>query len=87
MPPSTRSVFRAAEFLKDVCVDLSVVGIDKQLCGGSLKGLCSLWADLNVDFLSYGAMLFVIAQLMFMGEGLRVAGVAKEYIHGWCEVV
>lgn len=68
VPLFARSVFRTAEFLKDVCIDLNVVGIETQLCGGALKGLCSLWADLNVDFLSYGAMLFVIAQLMFMGE-------------------
>lgn len=31
-----------------------------------------LLADLNVDLLSYGAMLFVIAQLMFMGEELNL---------------
>ncbi len=32
-----------------------------------LAEICDIWSDLNVDFLSFGAVLFVIAQTMFLG--------------------
>lgn len=32
-----------------------------------LAEICNIWSDLNVDFLSFGAVLFVIAQTMFLG--------------------
>ncbi|KAG2452209.1 hypothetical protein HYH02_003240 [Chlamydomonas schloesseri] len=61
-----KGLFTAAYFLNDVCLDLSVIGIYTPVCGTDLTALCAVWSDLNVDYLVYGCLLFVIAETMFL---------------------
>ncbi|KAG2427147.1 hypothetical protein HXX76_012657 [Chlamydomonas incerta] len=60
------SVFNAADFLNDICLDLSIIGLDRTVCGSDLSSLCAIWSDLSPDYLVYGALLLLIAQNMFL---------------------
>ncbi|KAG2427432.1 hypothetical protein HXX76_012368 [Chlamydomonas incerta] len=59
-------LFTQAYFLSDVCLDLSSIGIYTPVCGADLSMLCAVWSDLNVDYLVYAGLLFVIAETMFL---------------------
>ncbi|KAG2448915.1 hypothetical protein HYH02_006263 [Chlamydomonas schloesseri] len=59
-------IFDRLTFLTDICIDLSVIGIGKQICGADVINMCSLWSDLSVDYLSFGSMLLLMGQLMFL---------------------
>ncbi|KXZ47986.1 hypothetical protein GPECTOR_31g348 [Gonium pectorale] len=72
--------FGFASFLSDICVDLGAFGINtpdnvpSRLCGDELAALCATWSDLQIDYLSFGALLLLGAHSMFLG-GVGWAGV------------
>ncbi|KAG2485322.1 hypothetical protein HYH03_015904 [Edaphochlamys debaryana] len=68
---AVEALFSTVGFAEDLCVDLSNIGLTKigndgKICGADLINVCSLWSDLHVDFLEYGAMLLLMAQAMFL---------------------
>ncbi|KAG2433578.1 hypothetical protein HYH02_012510 [Chlamydomonas schloesseri] len=60
------TIFDLASFLTDICLDLSIIGINRTVCGNSLNTLCAIWSDLSPDYLVYGSLLLLIAQNMFL---------------------
>jgi len=59
-------LFGLADEVALLCVDLSLVGIDKQMCGADLANLCSLWSGLHIDLLVWGSLCFILSHLLFL---------------------
>jgi len=64
-------LFDFSNAFEDLCINLSLIGVDRTLCGSQLTDACSVWSDLYIQYLSYGSLLFVLSHLMFLAMSVH----------------